>query len=131
MKHMKTRKMKVCKLYFLFDISDFYWLLPSWVQFLFHLYWYLDVDIEHTSHDTDEVYNHIGSSSPVRRDDTFLDNDKGNAASDEIELEIITQNDEDDVCKDREGADGIKSIDGTECIKDKSSPKSSNEDLES
>ena len=44
---------------------------------------------------------------------------------------MITQNDEDDVCEDREAADSMKSIDGTECVKDKSSPKSSNEDLES
>ena len=88
--------------------------------------------MEQKSQDSDEVYDHIDPSIAIENDEIFAENKIKDKNEDGIELESLKQSQNNDVCEDaeREIGNQINKCEN-ETVKDESSPKSSNEDLDS
>ena len=88
--------------------------------------------MEQKSQDSDEVYDHIDPSIPIQNDEITAENEMEDKNEEGIELETLKQSQINDVCEDaeREIGNELNKCEN-ESVKDESSPKSSNEDLDS
>ena len=88
--------------------------------------------MDQKSQESDEVYDHIDSSIPIQNDEITAENDMEDRNEEGIELESLKQSKISEVCEDaeREIGNQINECEN-ESVKEESSPKSSNEDLDS